>query len=568
MKKAFKSLLASLVLVPVVAFNSCVVSITCISHIDRDQNGICDNGCGTEMEIVIQNVEKVTIKSAPTKTYYALGEQELDLTGGVVEIEYNDGTPMEEIPMSDERLTISTLDSGSEGKKSISVDFNGIKATFVVEVGKAKFDVSFVLGYEGADEIPTQSIIINEFVQRPEDPTREGYDFVNWFTNETFETIFNFEMTPINEVTSIYAMWMKRYKVTYDANYAGGEQQVRETVNGKVTADVTPEAREGYTFAGWYIDSNATTPFEFDQVLTADTTVYAKWVSQETTMYTVTFNENYGETPATSSTRVAEGSTVAKPATPSRAAVSTKGHQVSEYTFLGWYTDAACTTEFNFNSAINEDVTVYAKWSGNYIFEAEHVMLIDFTTGAPLAGMGASGGSEGANMVDPPRPGREGINASNGYYVTYLYKEGLELRFMIESDREVEDATLIFRITAETRGYAITSYIGEGETENGTRWSQYDMMLNGEYLDYGIIEILDVGVQEHEATGGQRPFSDHTIAVNLKLKKGTNEFRFITANSNGMGGTMAGTAPVVDCIKIQTSAELSWTPTLTNEDRQ
>ena len=567
MKKAFKSLLASLVLVPVVAFNSCVVSITCISHIDRDQNGICDNGCGTEMEIVIQNVEKVTVKTMPTKTYYAFNEP-LDLTGGVVEIEYNDGTPNEEISMDDERLVIKAPSMDSAGLKSVAVEFNGMRTTFQIEVGLAKFDVSFDLGYDGADEIPTQTVTINENATRPANPVRSGYDFVNWYADENFETLFNFEMTPINAATTIYAKWVKKYKVTYDANYANGDKQVRETVNGRVTADVEPAERDGYTFAGWYVDSNATTPFEFDQIITKDTTVYAKWVSQETTMYTVTFNENYGETPATSSTRVAEGAKVARPAAPSRAAVTTKGHQVSEYKFLGWYTDAACTTEFNFNSEINEDVTVYAKWSGNYIFEAEHVMLIDFTTGAPLAGMGASGGSEGANMVDPPRPGREGINASNGYYVTYLYKEGLELRFMIESDREVEDATLIFRITAETRGYAITSYIGEGETEIGTRWSQYDMMLNGEYLDYGIIEILDVGVQENEATGGQRPFSDHTIAVNLKLKKGTNEFRFITANSNGMGGTMAGTAPVVDCIKIQTSAELSWTPTLTNEDRQ
>ena len=39
----------------------------------------------------------------------------------------------------------------------------------------------------------------------------------------------------------------------------------------------------------------------------------------------------------------------------------------------------------------------------------------------------------------------------------------------------------------------------------------------------------------------------------------------LTDNEHGMGGTMAATAPVIDCIKIEAAAELSWTPNLENE---
>ena len=35
------------------------------------------------------------------------------------------------------------------------------------------------------------------------------------------------------------------------------------------------------------------------------------------------------------------------------------------YTFLGWYADEACTTEFNFDTPITSDTTLYAKWKLN-----------------------------------------------------------------------------------------------------------------------------------------------------------------------------------------------------------
>jgi len=175
----------------------------------------------------------------------------------------------------------------------------------------------------------------------------------------------------------------------------------------------------------------------------------------------------------------------------------------------------------------------------------------------------ASGGSVGPNMVDSPTADTQGINASNGYYVTYLYAPGLGLYFDIESDRDVADATLIFRISSEAAPFAITLAGSNDVTENGTRISSYTISLNDKNIEYEMIEIIDT--TGHTSTGGKRPFSDHTIAVNLSLQKGTNTFAFITTNMNGMGGTMAGTAPVIDCIKVITSAELSWDPQTDNE---
>lgn len=35
------------------------------------------------------------------------------------------------------------------------------------------------------------------------------------------------------------------------------------------------------------------------------------------------------------------------------------------FTFVGWFTDKECTKEFDFNTAVSDTVTVYAKWEAN-----------------------------------------------------------------------------------------------------------------------------------------------------------------------------------------------------------
>ena len=69
-----------------------------------------------------------------------------------------------------------------------------------------------------------------------------------------------------------------------------------------------------------------------------------------TTTHTVTFESNGGSAVAVQT--VADGSKVVKPADPTREG----------FVFDGWCPDAACTTVFDFDTAITADVTLYARW--------------------------------------------------------------------------------------------------------------------------------------------------------------------------------------------------------------
>lgn len=59
-----------------------------------------------------------------------------------------------------------------------------------------------------------------------------------------------------------------------DGGTAIADQTVRVGAKAEKPADPT---KSGYTFAGWYKENTFTTVFDFDDAITADTTVYAKF---------------------------------------------------------------------------------------------------------------------------------------------------------------------------------------------------------------------------------------------------------------------------------------------------
>ena len=107
--------------------------------------------------------------------------------------------------------------------------------------------------------------------------------------------------------------------------------------------------KTGYAFAGWYADSGLTTPFNFATPVTADTTLYAKWLVN----HTVSFQSNGGS--AVASQTVSDGRTATQPADPTRT-----GH-----TFVRWCSDAGLTTAYSFSTPVTADTTLYAQWQIN-----------------------------------------------------------------------------------------------------------------------------------------------------------------------------------------------------------
>lgn len=76
------------------------------------------------------------------------------------------------------------------------------------------------------------------------------------------------------------------YTVTFNLNYAGSINTTQSVTSGNAVSEPEVPTRDGYTFGGWYTDTDCTNEYDFAIGVTADITLYAKW-TEETASDTV-----------------------------------------------------------------------------------------------------------------------------------------------------------------------------------------------------------------------------------------------------------------------------------------
>ena len=144
------------------------------------------------------------------------------------------------------------------------------------------------------------------------------------------------------------------YTVVYHLNYTGAERAERETsVPAGAKAVAWQPVRDGYALNGWYTDAACDNEYDFDSAVRSDLDLYAGWQVQDT--YTVTFDYNYGSGD-TEEIYVKDGETIDTKLVPE---ISRLGR-----TFNGWYTEAACTNEWNMETdTVESNMTLYAGYT-------------------------------------------------------------------------------------------------------------------------------------------------------------------------------------------------------------
>ncbi|MBQ9796787.1 MAG: InlB B-repeat-containing protein [Clostridia bacterium] len=160
-----------------------------------------------------------------------------------------------------------------------------------------------------------------------------------------------------------YGWFKATITLTLNANGGtGGTASV--TVPADINSGITDEAalntatepqREGYKFAGWYLDSNGTTPYSAASVK-YDTTLYAKWNE----LSTIVFNTNGGSAVTSVKVEITDSGISETDLNKIKNATSTK----SQHTLAGWFVDEALTTAVSAEwfAGKTGTINVYAKW--------------------------------------------------------------------------------------------------------------------------------------------------------------------------------------------------------------
>ncbi len=156
-----------------------------------------------------------------------------------------------------------------------------------------QYTVTFSAGNVGDDEVTGMPAAVTvesgQKVARPAaEPSREGYEFDDWYTAAAGGEAFDFN-TAITQNTTIYAQWTESdpdtpivtyYTVTFDGNAdnVSGVPSTATVKSGeKIAKPSSDPSRDGYTFRGWFRADQGGRVFDFDAAITGNTTVYAQW---------------------------------------------------------------------------------------------------------------------------------------------------------------------------------------------------------------------------------------------------------------------------------------------------
>ena len=179
-------------------------------------------------------------------------------------------------------------------------------------------DCTVTFETNGGSEIPDMVVQYGETITRPDNPIRDGYRLVGWYTDIDLKNPWDFDTdtvqgnmtlyakwevgtpvdeTPGNEGDSGFAWWwlllilfllgllifllifmLNKKTVKFETNCKMKIQDQKVKKGGYVERPAEP-TRTGRTFAGWYYDAEYTERWDFENDKVEDNmTLYAKWI--------------------------------------------------------------------------------------------------------------------------------------------------------------------------------------------------------------------------------------------------------------------------------------------------
>lgn len=144
----------------------------------------------------------------------------------------------------------------------------------------------YVVQFEsnGAGEINDLAVEKDHKFTAPE-VTREGYTLSGWYLSEdngiSFTKKWNFTADTVASNIKLYAVWeINQYTLAFESNGGSFIESLTQDYGTEIIPQ-EPPVRDGFTFAGWYLDEDLSEIYLYSTMPAHDFTIYAKWTDNE-----------------------------------------------------------------------------------------------------------------------------------------------------------------------------------------------------------------------------------------------------------------------------------------------
>lgn len=186
----------------------------------------------------------------------------------------------------------TTATAKVEDDGTVVLTYEGATYTFLEKI---EYTVSFSV--EGT--VASRETVWNgRKATKPEDPTKENYLFVGWYSDSAFKNSYAFDASPVVGNITLYARFIEKSATEYESNVTlmvdGEALKSVKTVNGVVYNLPTPEKADA-EFLGWwmsdYQDATKLSRKYEEQKIEQDTKLFAVWKSNNVLAVSVNSNK-------------------------------------------------------------------------------------------------------------------------------------------------------------------------------------------------------------------------------------------------------------------------------------
>jgi len=256
---------------------------------------------------------------------------------------------------------------------------------------------------DGGSHIASQEIKGGSVLSKPTDPTKDGYEFLEWQLNGV---TYNFS-NKVTEDLNLVAKWKKsiiKHLVIFEVE---GEKRTLEVEDGELVDILKLDFPEKIGFEIKWVNGDKDFDLETEKI-TENITLRGEYYEVKT--YSVTFDTDGG---SKVEPQIVNENRMAKEPTPDP--------EKEGYTLEGWYLE---DKKYDFKEKVTKDITLKAKWKEDTNLKKYDVKF-DSAGGSNVP---AQKVIEGKKAKAPQNPTRNGFNFDGWYLNNKKYDFNTEVK--------------------------------------------------------------------------------------------------------------------------------------------